>query len=193
MEKYRGSIRFFEKELNRVFKPDDFVFLEDMGDAYASTVPDWMIERILQFIDHNPQVQFLSLTKNPTRYVEIRHSIREFPENMVLGATIESNENYPALSKAPPQSSRIKDMVEVKEFCENRRFLAIEPILYFTNLQSFVNDIREIAPWAVAVGYDNYNNRLPEPILEATLLLIGELEKFTTVHRKSLRKAWDEK
>lgn len=191
MEKYRGSIRFFEKELNRVFKPDDFVFLEDMGDAFALTVPDWMIERILQFIDQNPSVQFLALTKNPARYVEIRQFIREFPRNMILGATIESNENYPELSKAPSQSSRIEEMIEVKEFCENRRLVVIEPILDFHD--SFVNFIQQIEPWAVAVGMDNYGHKLPEPTLQKTLELIDKLERSgIKVFRKTLRKAWYE-
>jgi hypothetical protein len=44
----------------------------------------------------------------------------------------------------------------------------------------------------MAVGYDNYNNRLPEPTLSKTMQLIDCLEKTgITVYRKTLREAWN--
>jgi len=49
-----------------------------------------------------------------------------------------------------------------------------------------------LQPWAVAVGYDNYNNHLPEPPLEKTMQLIERLEKAgITVFRKTLRERWN--
>jgi hypothetical protein len=47
--------------------------------------------------------------------------------------------------------------------------------------------LKDINPAVVYVGYDNYNNKLPEPSLAKTLQLIAELEKFTRVRRKTLR------
>jgi hypothetical protein len=74
----------------------------------------------------------------------------------------------------------------------NKLFVSIEPILDFS-LLSFENDLVDfIRPWAVAVGYDNYNNHLPEPPLAKTLQLIEALEKAgIKVFRKTLREAWD--
>jgi hypothetical protein len=47
-------------------------------------------------------------------------------------------------------------------------------------------------PRAVAIGYDNYDNKLPEPSLTKTLQLIDSLEKAgITVYRKTLREAWN--
>jgi len=42
------------------------------------------------------------------------------------------------------------------------------------------------------LGYYNHGNMLPEPTLEETLKLIRKLEEFTTVKRKTIRKAWFE-
>ena len=55
-----------------------------------------------------------------------------------------------------------------------------------------MNWIRDINPFMVYVGYDNYGYRLPEPPLAKTLRLIRELESFTIVVRKTLRPAWNE-
>jgi len=71
-------------------------------------------------------------------------------------------------------------------------FISIEPILEFYTL-FFVEYIRRIKPWAVAVGYDNYNHKLPEPDLKKTEKLISELRKFTIIYRKTIRNAWWER
>ena len=47
---------------------------------------------------------------------------------------------------------------------------------------------RRFRPWAVAIGYDNYNNGFPEPPLSKTMQLIDELESLgIKVYRKTLR------
>ena len=72
-------------------------------------------------------------------------------------------------------------------------FISIEPILEF-DLKWFVSNIKAVKPWAVAVGYDNYHNNLPEPELHKTERLIEELEKLNIkVYRKTIKKAWWEK
>jgi len=44
----------------------------------------------------------------------------------------------------------------------------------------------------VYVGYDNYDNRLPEPPLKKTLMLLDDLSEMTFVVRKTIRPAWFE-
>jgi len=67
----------------------------------------------------------------------------------------------------------------------------VEPIQDF-NLDYFTERIIEIKPWAVAIGYDNYDNKLPEPSMAKTMQLIDRLEKAgITVYRKTLREAWN--
>ena len=57
----------------------------------------------------------------------------------------------------------------------------------------FERDIIKTRPKFMAVGYDNYNNKLPEPSLARTEILIKELEaQGVKVYRKTIRRAWDE-
>jgi len=197
MKKYNGVIRIYENELSRKFKNGDFIFVQDMSDLLADQVHNNYILDVVAVIRANPQAKFLLLTKNPKRYFDFLGS---FPDNVVIGATIESDINFPAISKAPSQSDRLLHMSKLSinsDSLKNRYdldklFISIEPILDFT--PNFIENIKYIAPWAVAVGYDNYNNKLPEPPLDKTLKFIEELEKNgIKVFRKTIRKAWYEK
>lgn len=187
--RYRDGFKskLIEMELEKRFKAGAFVFLTDMGDAFCDAVPSEWILRILDIMRKSPDVHFLCQTKNPQRYLEFA-SI--FLENVVLGATIESNQDYRQLSRAPSQSSRLIAMQELAKLRPDlRRFIAVEPILKF-DLDSFVSQLKAIRPWAVAVGYDNYSWKLDEPSLAQTEALITALEQFTQVHRKTIRPAW---
>jgi hypothetical protein len=74
-----------------------------------------------------------------------------------------------------------------------RIFISIEPIMEF-DYEPFVSKLLKMHPWAVAVGYDNYDNKLPEPLLAKTMQLIDRLEKAgIRVYRKTLREAWNER
>ena len=184
-KKYMGKPFVIEKELKRNFKNGSFVFACDMTDLLAENVPDACIEKILAYVK-TQKCFFLLETKNPARYLDF---LEQMPSNVYLGATIESNRNCPEISKAPSQHNRIKAMVILSFMQKNPLFISIEPILDF-DLNVFVQIIKQIKPWAVAVGYDNYNHKLPEPALAKTMQLIEALEKFTIVYRKTLRRAW---
>jgi hypothetical protein len=122
------------------------------------------------------------LTKNPNRFKEFVHLCND---NIMLGVTIESNRAY-AVSKAPPVTTRARAMTELSF---KRKFVSVEPILDF-DIDAFADMIEGIAPEIVAVGYDNWNNCLPEPPLSKTLQFIDRLNEFTTVRKRSLREAW---
>lgn len=188
MKKYQGEPRLYQRELEREFKPDDFVFVCDMLDLFGDWVPSAeVIKVILSKIGHSPAT-FLLLTKNPKRYLELLDFL---PKNVVLGCTIESDRNYPGLSYAGSQLSRLDWMAELSDVTENRLFISVEPVLDFTETL-FTHLLLRIRPWAVAVGMDNYANHLPEPPLAKTMELIGALERAgMTVFRKSLREAWN--
>lgn len=178
--------RLVEGELARRFKKGDTVFVVDMGDLFCDGVPvEWII-KVCDAIRESPDAEFLFMTKNPERYVGIGAA---FPSNVILGATIESDQDYPALSKAPSQSDRVTAMIRVAEALPHRRFVSVEPILDF-NLDVLVDQLKKISPWGVAVGYDNWKHRLPEPSRERTEALISTLETLTTVYRKTIRSAW---
>ena len=193
MKKYQGEPRLYQRELEREFKPGDFVFVCDMLDLFGEWVPSDLIKVILGKVAHSPAT-FLLLTKNPWRYFDLLDFL---PANAVLGCTIESDRNFPALSKAPPQFDRIYWMQKLQDIIAGHRvffsklFVSIEPILDFSPI--FYGAVSYgIKPWAVAVGYDNYANHLPEPPLEKSLELIRRLENAgSTVFCKTLREAWN--
>jgi DNA repair photolyase len=188
-KKYLGSWRIHPPEIGRKFKPGSTVFVCDMIDIGAPGIPEDPILRILEAIRAQPEVTFLLMTKNPIFYRSWSPSI---PENTIWGATIETNRviDY-RISRAPDTAGRLVIMERLaEEFPDQRLFIGIEPIMDF-DLDVFVNQIWKTKPWAVAVGYDNYGNKLPEPPQAQTERLIKTLERFTTVYRKNIREAWD--
>jgi len=184
----RGFIpRMNFKALRRRFKRDEIVFVSDMGDLFADGIPEEWIFRVLRYIERRPEAYFLFLTKNPSRYHEF---LEHFPENAILGATIETNKDdlyaKHRISKAPLPSKRYMAM---KELEWDLKFVSIEPILEF-DLDEMVKWVEDIDPVLVFVGYDNWNNKLPEPSYRDTLKLIDKLEYVTIVIRKTIRRAW---
>ena len=174
---------FIPERLERKFPRNSFVFVSDMGDLFGDWVPGEWIEKVLEVIRMRPHTYFLLLTKNPKRYLSFN-----LPVNTVAGATIESNRDYPSLSRALPQSERIDAM---KKLTHKHKAVVVEPILEF-DLDEFTEAIREISPSFVYIGYDNYGFKLPEPRLEKTIEFINKLRGFTDVRVKTIRKAWYE-
>jgi len=114
--------------------------------------------------------------------------------------------DYTDISRAPSTFHRYISMSRKRRripkplFKHDRRFLTYEPILDF-DLETMVKWAKEIVPEFVYIGYDNHgvkvkpwdsrdSYRLPEPPLSKTLKLIEELEKFTEVRLKTIRKVW---
>ncbi len=184
--------RLNPEEFRRRFKPGEVVFVSDMGDLWGEWIPSEWIRRVLAHMSKFPHTWFLFLTKNPDRYHEF---IDEMPENSILGVTIETNRDYyfqegyyPRIAQAPLPSRRYRAM---KMLRWPLKFVSIEPIMDF-DLDIFTGWIKEIAPFMVYIGYDNYNWKLPEPPLAKTRKLIVKLEDFTLVLRKTIRPAWNE-
>jgi len=160
------------------------IFVSDMGDLWGQWVPREWIEQVLAVVDRSPNATFMMLTKNPLRYMEF---VRQFPPNVILGATIESNLPYPAITDAPDPGSRAWALACIPW---DRKFVSIEPILDF-DLNVLPQRIELVKPQFVYIGYDNWGNNLPEPTLEKTKELIKALERFTEVRIKTLREAWN--
>ena len=184
--KYQGPYRIHPPAL-KTYKQDDFPFVQDMTDIGAPGIPKEVIFNVITWAGSQP-CPMLFLSKNPDFYLKY---LNYWPENTVLGATIESDlRGVRQFSKAPLPISRLNAMIGLKkQFLElgrkRRLFISIEPIMRFS--QDFVKQLRKIEPWGIAVGYDNYKNGLPEPRLSDTKDLIAELEDFTTVYIKTLR------
>jgi len=138
---------------------------------------------------------FLLQSKNPAFFHEYK-----FPENVIIGTTMESNRtefhdsdywSYDFISAAPNVNKRFDAMYELT----SKKVITIEPILDF-DIDIFLNAIIDLKPEWVWVGYDSNpkRNLLPEPSLTKTQELIKRLEDAgISVRQKLIRKAWWEK
>lgn len=183
-KKYKDGFipTFHPEELKQRFKPDDFVFVSDMGDIAFARL-EWrrtIINRVSEF----PDTRFLFQSKDPGIFEGPTFS--NLP-NIYLGTTLETNRDY-GVTRAPSPLNRYMVMWRLEHA---HKFISIEPVLDF-DLDVLVGWMRAIKPEIIEVGYDNYSQRLTEPSLCKTLALIQELKKFTRVERKTMRKAWCE-
>ena len=138
-EKYSGEIRLDEKVLKKNLKSGLFYFVQSMGDLFAENVPEFIIMRVFDWLNKYPNNTYLLQSKNPKRFMEYN-----FPKNMVLGTTIESNRDHEGISKAPIIVDRISAMIELrKKGC--RTMVTIEPVLKF-DVFEMVDILRIIKP-----------------------------------------------
>jgi len=176
---------------------NEFIFFPSSGDLA------WANREVIQaHIDYARKYRdrvFLIQSKDPVFF-----NWYMFPENVILGTTIESDletyltpskyRYYHEISKAPLPRFRAEYMIQLKH---PTKAVTIEPILSHNPLQ-LTEWIKEIAinsdKTIVYVGYDNHSCNLPEPLFVATRGLIQELNglKRVEVRIKSLRKAWYE-
>lgn len=160
-----------EREMRRRFRTGDFVFVGYMGDiSFASRE---VIINILANIERQPGVNFLFCTKSPIIYW---YWNLIYPDNLYLGATIETNVDY-GLSKAPSPYHRY---VAMRALDHPYKFISIEPIMDF-HLTTFVAWIREIDPSIIEVGADNYKNSLLEPPWWKVERLLKSLNSFCPI------------
>lgn len=181
---------------------DQFITIGLNGDiSFAS---DEVIRLIISYCAQWSDRTFLLQSKNPARFIETdRTGSRKFhfPDNVILGCTLETNYSlipsvsapgesilYSTISKAPQTICRTEAMVEIHD---NRKIITIEPILNFDQ-ESLKNMIEAIKPMAVYIGYDSGGHNLPEPPLQKTLDFIESIKSVTQVRLKLLRKAWYE-
>lgn len=103
--------RLNEAEFRNKFTKGDLVFVSDMGDMFADFIPsEWILE-VLTHIRQFPEADFLFMTKNPKRYLEV---LPHIPVNSILGATIETTNDeiiqVDKVSNAPLPSERFEAM-----------------------------------------------------------------------------------
>lgn len=179
------------KEVGKSLGKNNTYFVVDMGDMWGSWVEDYWIHLVLDKCKNADRSNtFMFLTKNPQRYVDFFSKYQDYQDNFILGATIETNIDFYGLtySNAPKVSDRYSAMKRLPY--KIRKFVSIEPIL---NFDITLDDwIQSINPEFVYIGLDNHKNKLEEPKLFKTKLLIQELNKFTEVRLKTIRKAWNE-
>lgn len=157
--------RIWPERMKKTFKPGVMVFVAAMGDIMGEWWPTEWILYVLDRIRSFPRADFLLCSKNPERYLDF-----DFPDNVILGTTLETNRETWGYSWAAPP--------ELRQHClaantHPRKLISIEPIMDM-EVSVILDWVREISPEIVEVGADNYRNNLPEPVRwQVTALLDG--------------------
>ena len=161
---------------------DEFIWVGSSGDI--SFIEESYMMLILEKIETNPDKTFFFQTKDPQWFDKW-----QFPENTLIGITLESDIHYPEITKAPTPWKRAIAFYFVEH---PRKVITIEPILKFQE-KKLLSWIRDIRPERVYIGFDSKKNNLPEPTLKEVEKLIFEMEKLEIkIKRKLIRKGWDE-
>ena len=152
----------------------------DCNDLFASDVPDEVINEILSaYIDTPAQLFFQ--TKNPLRLCEFIDTI---PKGAIICTTIETNRMYhEKMGFTSLPQTRAFAMSKISDAGFQTQ-VTIEPIMDFDFLP-FIDLIKDSKCQQVNIGADSSRNNLPEPSKEKLLALIEELQKFTTIARKT--------
>jgi hypothetical protein len=166
--------RFDKQELDTDLGKDNFIFVGSSCDMWADNIPDEWIIATLRHCDRFDN-SYLFQTKNP------RNIRRILAQNSHVCVTLETNRHYPEIMRnCPTPAQRVEQMRLIR----HPLFVTIEPIMDF-DLHVFVEMLKECDPIQVNIGADSGNNNLPEPPPEKVLELIAELEKFTTIYKKT--------
>lgn len=95
------------------------IFVCSMADLFGDWVPDNWIREVFAVCEKAPQHNYLFLTKNPRRYVELAEKgILKYLDNMWYGWTETSSGNRPGLMCFPGNSTN-----------NLKTFVSVEPIL----------------------------------------------------------------
>jgi protein gp37 len=168
------------RDLGRLEK----VFVCSGCDLFHPNIPDLWIEYIGQQAFDFGLNTYVLHTKNPERAVQF---FSDFPIGTVLCATIETDSDMSAISKAPPPAQRFEGLRKWPA----EKMITVEPILDFESPEEFAKKIISCNPVQVNVGADSGNNHLPEPSPEKIAALIEALRPYTKIHlKKNLKRLY---
>jgi len=158
-----------------------FIFTVASGDISFCTID--YLKQIITKIKQESDKTFLIQSKNPKAFNRV-----EFPNNVILGTTIETNRdelyNKYKLSNAPLPSKRYKGLLKINH---SLKMVTIEPILDFDRdiLLKWVDDTKPVMVW---IGYDSKGNVLPSPSVDKVKDFYWQLgKKGFTVMLKTIR------
>jgi DNA repair photolyase len=181
---YSLKPRFQPKELNTNLGKGNFIFVGSMADMFGDWIPDSWILDVLKHCKKFDN-QYLFQSKNPLRFHEF---LKDFPDKVILGTTIETNRDIKKISKAPSPQERTTAMRMIQLDKE----VTVEPIIDFDMIW-MIQLIKDCNPKFVAIGADSKNHNLDEPKPWKIETLIDELKMFTDVKLKNNLKRLYEK
>ncbi|MBB4036580.1 DNA repair photolyase [Dysgonomonas hofstadii] len=172
--------RLDESEFKTDLGADNFIFVGSSNDLFANEHPEEWIIRTLDYCDSFPDNRYLFQSKNPGRIIKyIEHPV--FKRSVVC-TTIESNRPHPVMRDSPLPYYRVEAMAYLSKYAKT--YVTIEPVMKF-DMSPMLRLIKMCNPEQVNVGADSGHNNLPEPTAAEVVDLIGELQKFTKINKKS--------
>lgn len=172
---YSLKPRFSEHEMRTNPGSGKTIFVGSMCDMFGPWVPDEWILRVLEYCREFDNT-YLFQSKNPLRFHDF---LKDFPDRVILGTTIETNRNLSHISKAPSPQERAYAM----RFIQLNKEVTIEPIMDF-DLIWMVEILRDCNPKFVAIGADSKGHGLDEPREWKIKKLIEEIRPFAIVKPK---------
>jgi len=174
-----GPIRFDEKEMERDLGKDRYIFVGSSNDMFAHGIPLEWTSKVIKHTTQYQENRYLFQTKNPEQALRYRNDL---PSIITMGTTIETNRDV-YLSKAPPVLDRAM-AIQKFGFIGCQTMITIEPIVDF-DMKQMVTLIRVANPTWVNIGADSKGHNLVEPSLDKVQELIGKLNEFTEVRKKT--------
>ncbi len=176
-----GKLRLKENYLKDDLGSGETIFVCSTTDMFSNGVAEEDILRVLEYCRKFDN-KYLFQSKNTQRFNDF-NIIHNFPENSILGTTIETN-SFEIL-KAESQTIYPWKRANYLSFFEDfERMVTIEPIMKF-DLDGMVHLIKMASPTWVNIGADSKGHNLPEPTWDEVMALVAELEKFTEIRHKS--------
>lgn len=190
-EKYKGPQRVWEKEMKTKLsglglnRREELDFVGTMPVIFVcsgndlGTAPMDVKRRILKKCSEAPDNWYLLQSKAPKGFLDVEE---DFPPNVILGTTIETNnaDLLKSISKAPSAWVRV---IQMTLFSDYHKMVSVEPMLA-CDPKLLALMIREIDPDFVSLGADSKAHDLPEPSREDVLDLIHRVEEFTFIKKK---------
>ena len=156
------------------------IFVGTGTDMWAYEVLEQHITETLDFLKQYNNT-YLFQTKNPVRFLEF---IEQMPKNVILGTTIETDQQELIESEAPTVENRVKAMKKIKQLYPNTKTtITLEPVIDFNldKIEKFINDIR---PDYIYIGAVTKFSVKKEPAKDKINALINRLQKKTNVNLK---------
>lgn len=182
------TLRLDQKELKANLGKGRFVFAGSSTDMFAPDVPEEWITTVLNHLYDFPENEYMLQSKNPSRFLAfVGHKLfQDRMEKLIFCTTIESNVDYPGVSKAPDIAERIEAMKQLSAL-GFRTMITVEPIMDFSDVNTFAALLESIHPEQVNFGANTSKTvKLIEPVKVKILALIVELEaRGIKVHCKS--------
>lgn len=169
--RYCGPLRLIESEIKVKYNKPGTYFICHMNDLFAESVPRQMIDEVIAHCRQWPANTYVFQTKNPERYLEIDN----WPDQIILGCTIETNMDIPRkISRAPQPIDRYFGMNALDK--RITRFITVEPIMQF-DVDAFTLILTDIDPDFINIGADSKGHGLLEPSWDKVERLIANLKK----------------